>query len=179
MTAWIALGWTATAGPFIGLSATLAWMRLRTRRGADTDTLFDTLGFSLERYKPMERLLSPEDFSYLTQMPGYRPEMGRQWKRDRRRLFRLYLNELAVDFNTLHSRARAVLAETGTESGELVAKLAGQKFAFWRTLAAIDLRLTMDALGVGSVDPRPLLQLVEAMRLELDHAGHYPAQSAI
>lgn len=172
MTAWIALAWAATAGPFIGLSGTLAWIRLRTRREAETETLNPTT-FSMERYQPMERLLCEDEFLFLTRMPGYRPEMGRKWKRDRRRLFRLYLNELGYDFEMLHRDARTLVtglvASEGAPSGSLIGVLLKQKMVFWRAMAAVDVRLTLDSIGVGSVDVRPLLQLVEAMHAELAH----------
>lgn len=168
MTAWIALGWAATAGPFIGLSAALAWMRLRTHRETDTEAL-NPSGFSLERYQPMERLLSEDEFLFLTRMPGYKPEVGTKWKRERRRLFRLYLNELGCDFENLHRDVRSLIAspDAPVASSDLVGLLIKQKFVFWRAMAAIDMRLTLDAMGMGAVDARPLLRLVEAMRSEL------------
>ena len=147
----------------------LAWLRLRTRREIESEALNPT-DFSLERYRPMERLLSDEEFVFLTRMPGYTAKLGAKWKRDRRRIFRLYLNELGCDFEALHRQVRQLVSQAGISSGSLVGLLLKQKIAFWRAMAAVDLRLTLDAAGIGAVDPRPLLQLVEGLRGELERA---------
>jgi len=176
MTAWITLGWAATAGSFIGLSGIAGWMRRRSRRTIDTegDIEGETEGFaaqihfSLERYKPMERLLAADEFLFLTQMPGYRPEIGKRWKCERRRIFRMYLNELGTDFQTLHRRARTLIAESPEAGSVTVGLLVRQKYTFWRAMAITDIRLSLEGMGIGAVDPRPLLELVEAMRMDVD-----------
>jgi hypothetical protein len=127
----------------------------------------DSEGFSLERYEPMSRLLAEEDFLFLAAQPGYRPEMGAKLRRERRRIFRLYLRELAQDFHGLHRQARALVAESHAEHSGLVGLLMHQQITFWRAMAGIELRLAASRLNLANVDVRGLLDSIEAMRLDL------------
>ncbi len=174
MTPWTMFGWAATAGSLVSLSGALAWMRLRSGRPVDLERIesvdLDTSAFAIERYQPLERLLSEEDFSFLKGTPGYTAQIGDRWKRDQRRVVRLYLSELAGDFNRLHAAARAMVAESPLPSAFIVELLVGQKLTFWRTMASIELRLLLPG-AVGSIHVRPLLQMLEAMRLEVERGA--------
>jgi len=123
--------------------------------------------FLLSRYRLMERLLAGEDFLFLAAQPGYRPEIGAKLRRERRRIFRLYLRELAGDFRRLHAEARRMIANSTAEHSELVGVLMRQQLTFRFGLAAIELRLALNGLGLGLVDVRGLVDSVEAMRLDL------------
>jgi hypothetical protein len=181
MTAWTIFGVVATAGTLLSLSSCVVWMRLRLRQGEETIGMeteelgCDSAGFFMERYQPMERLLSQEDFCFIQRMPGYNVRIGAQWKRNQRRVFRLYLNELASDFDHLHAAARAMVAVSPATSSLAVGSLIAQKLTFWRSIAAIELRLALPG-AVGSINVKPLLRRLEAMRSELEQ--HATARSA-
>jgi hypothetical protein len=165
MTVWALLGWAVTIGSTAALLGVLGWMIVRRRSTAgDFDS---SSGFSLERYRPMERLLSPEDFRFVQRAPGYRPEVGARWKRERRRLFRLYLSELKRDFQRLHTEARVMVAESGADSAPLVGVLMRQQVIFLAATLGLEFRLALDWAGIGAVDARPLIELIESMRLDL------------
>ncbi|MCX6619576.1 MAG: hypothetical protein NTY38_00560 [Acidobacteria bacterium] len=53
--------------------------------------------FSMRKYKPMERLLSEQDFMFLAAVAGDRPEIGNKLRRDRRRVLRSYLRTIRRD----------------------------------------------------------------------------------
>src|SRR5258708_38859278 len=108
-------------------------MLVRRRRANTTDEDADSYGFTLENYGPMERLLAEEDFLFLQSQPGYRPEMGARWTRERRRLFRLYLAELRRDFWRLHAEARSLVAHAGADSGDLVTSRMWHQRSFLRS----------------------------------------------
>jgi hypothetical protein len=127
----------------------------------------DSEGFSLDRYEPMSRLLAEDDFVFLAAQPGYRPEMGAKLRRERRRIFRLYLRELARDFRSLHREARAMVAESQAEYSDLVGLLIRQRLVFIRAMGLVELRLTVSRFSLGNVDVRGLLESMEAMRLDL------------
>lgn len=166
MTVWIAAGWVVTVGSIVVLSATIAWF-WRQRRGKRAGDFGESSGFSISRYQPMEHLLSGEDFAFLASQPGYEPEIGTRWKREGRRIFRLYLDELKRDFQRLHAEARVMAANADAESAELVEILMWQQVAFWRAMAGLEVRLALRATGIGKVDVRPLIELLEAMRVDL------------
>ena len=166
MTVWVAGGWVVTVGSLVVLCATIAWFWSQ-RRGKQAGDCSESGGFSIARYQPMEHLLSGEDFAFLASQTGYQREIGARWKRERRRIFRLYLHELKRDFQRLHAEARVMAANAGAESAELVGILMRQQFAFWRALAGLKLRLALRAAGIGKVEVRPLIELLEAMRVDL------------
>ena len=121
----------------------------------------------MDRYQPMERLLAEEDLAFLKSQPGYRAEMGARWKRERRRIFRLYLAELKADFRRLHAQARELVAASGADSAPLMEVLMKQQFTFMIATTALEFRLALQWIGIGKVDITPLIQMVEAMRVDL------------
>jgi hypothetical protein len=164
----LVLAWVVTVGSLMGLIWALTRMILRRWRITDTHS-DETAGFDLDRYQPMGRLMAEEDLVFLQSQPGYRTEIGERWKRERRRIFRLYLAELKADFRRLHAHARELVAASGADSGALVEVLMKQQFMFLTATTALELRLALQQIGVGKVDISPLIELVEAMRLDLAH----------
>jgi hypothetical protein len=161
------LAWIVTAGSLTGLIWVLTRMILRRRRNSATLDSDEATGFSLDRYEPMGRLMAEEDLVFLKSQPGYRAEIGERWKRERRRIFRLYLAELKADFRRLHAHARELVAGSGADSGPLVEVLMKQQVTFLMATTALEFRLALQQIGIGKVDITPLIQLVEAMRMDL------------
>jgi hypothetical protein len=125
-------------------------------------------GFSLARYEPMARLLSDEDLLFLKAQPGYTAEIGRKFSRERRRIFRLYLRELAGDFNRLHAQARVIVAGLTAEHSPLVGLLLRQQVRFWYEMAAVELRLSLSWAGVRAIDARGLVDALQSMHIEIN-----------
>ena len=167
MTGWVAAGWVLTVGSLLVLAAVIARIWWQRRGKSPADDFGESTGFSISRYQPMEYLLSDEDFAFLASQPGYQPEIGARWKRERSRIFRLYLDELKRDFRRLHEQARLMAAGADAESSELVGTLMRQQVTFWRAMAGLELRLVLRAAGIGNVNVRPLIELIEAMRVDL------------
>jgi hypothetical protein len=161
------LAWVVTVGSLTGLIWVLTRMILRRRRSSATLDSDETAGFTLDRYQPMGRLMAEEDLVFLKSQPGYRAEIGERWKRERRRIFRLYLAELKADFRRLHAHARELVASSGADSAALVEVLIKQQVTFLRATTALEFRLALQQIGVGKVDITPLIELVEAMRVDL------------
>jgi hypothetical protein len=127
--------------------------------------------FSLSRYEPMARLMSDEDLVFLKAQPGFKPEIGQKFIRERRRIFRLYLRELAGEFHRLHAHARAVVASLPSEHSPLVGMLLRQQLRFWYEMAAVEMRLSLDTMGVGafagSLDAQGLVSAIGRMHEEI------------
>jgi hypothetical protein len=167
MTFAVILAWVITVGTLVGLLWWLTRLALRRRPATvwpDGDASAD---FSLDRYQPMAGLFAEEDLAFLKSQPGYCAEMGVRWKRERRRIFRVYLGELKSDFRRLHAQAREMLAQSGADSADLVAVLMKQQTTFWRATTALEFRLALESMGIGKVDVTPFMQLIEAMRVDL------------
>ena len=160
------LAWVVTVGSLTLALWVLTRMILR-RRSAAARASDESGGFSLDRYQSMGRLLAEEDLIFLKSQPGYRAEIGARWKRERRRIFRLYLAELKADFRKLHAQARELVAGSEADSAALVEVLMKQQFAFAMATTALEFRLALQWIGIGRVDIRPLVELIETMRIDL------------
>lgn len=166
MTIWEGLGWLASAGFLVALAGSLLW--LLWRRSSAAESTDESWEFSLENYGSMNRLLAEEDLLFLRAQRGHRPEMDIRWRQERYRLFRLYLSELKLDFRRLHAKARALVAQSDAESADLVGVLMRQEVTFLWALAGLEFRLLLYRTGVGGIRIAPFLELIEAMRLDLD-----------
>jgi len=115
----------------------------------------------------MGRLLAEEDLAFLKSQPGYSAAAGARWKRERHRIFRLYLGELKDDFRRLHAQARELVAQSGADSADLVEVLMKQQIQFVRATTALEFRLALHRMGMGTVDVTPFMELIGAMRADL------------
>lgn len=120
--------------------------------------------FSLEKYRPMQRLLCPDDYAFLKVQRGYQPSMARTLRQDRRRVFRSYLASLRRDFNRLYHTAKVALLLGDSDQAALMHALVRQRMIFYVALCLVEFRLGLYALGIGTVDIRPVLGALEAMR---------------
>lgn len=168
MNALMIIASVLTVGSVLGLAGFVVALRMRSRKMAE-ENASTAATFSMDRYRPMERLLSQEDFAFLSQSPGYTPELGARWRKQQRRLFRLYLNELTADFHKLHAHARALVANSAVECPELPALLVRQEVQFWRALMFLEGRLMLDRIGLRSISTPALVQLVQSMGQELEN----------
>jgi hypothetical protein len=126
----------------------------------------DPVEFSSARYEPMARLMADDDLVFLRAQAGYCPEVGRKFSRERRRIFRLYLQQLASDFHRLHAHARAMVATLPAEHSALVGILLRQQVRFWYEMTAIEMRLSFDLIG-GPVHVRGLVEALATMHSEI------------
>jgi hypothetical protein len=157
----------ATVGCLAGLLGRAAWLMMHpVEQTNENETVAGA--FSPDRYRPMERLLLPEDLRFLESQPGYTAEIGAEWKRGRRKVFRMYLDELKRDFQRLHATARAMVAESGVESSDMVGLLIRQQFSFWRAIAMVEIRFAFSGTGFPRIDVRPVVELLNAMRLDVE-----------
>src|ERR1041385_2461454 len=106
----------------LGLAFLLLFRKL-TSRAAPVTAAAIPAPLSPERFRPMERLLSEEDFRYLAAHPGATPRMVRRLRAERRRLFRAYLRSLQRDFTRIYSAIQLILVQSEVDRPELAAAL--------------------------------------------------------
>ena len=169
---WILAAEAAPALGALALGSVLTVRLLSYRSKSDGREYPDEISnFDLAHYEPMNRLLTGSDFEFLSSQPGYRPGIGRRFRRNRRRIFRLYLRELTGEFHQLHAAARKAVAVSPAEHAEFVGALLLQQVVFWRTLFLLELRLIVP--WRARVDAAGLVRTVESL-----HAGlHRVAQT--
>ncbi len=120
--------------------------------------------FSIAKYRPMQRLLSGDDLTFLRSQPGYDRSLEKSLGKDRRRVFRSYLKSLRRDFDRLYFAAKQSILYSETDNSMLVQVLVRQRATFYFALGVVQIRLAMHALGLGTVEIQPLLGAVDAMR---------------
>jgi hypothetical protein len=131
----------------------------------------DQVEFTMARYEPMAQLLNGEDLQFLKAQPGFRPELGKKFSQERRRIFRLYLQELAHDFHRLHAHARAVVGSLPADQSPLVGLLMRQQLRFWYEMIAIETRLSLGMVEACSIHARQLVEAIATMHAEISRVS--------
>jgi len=127
---------------------------------------------SLDRYRPMSRLLDPADLKHMATQPGFRRAMASRLRRQRCDVFSRYLASLNADFNRAMLFAAAVIAQKGGSRSELrsICTRAGRQFA--RRRFVMERRLVLyRRFGIGTVQADELVGLFEQVGRELQLAG--------
>jgi pentose-5-phosphate-3-epimerase len=122
---------------------------------------------SLERYRPMLRLLDSEDIEFLRSQPGFRPQMATRLRHQRCRIFRQYLKELNGDFACICMALKMVMLQAEVDRPELAAQLLRSQAVFAGRMLWIHAQVAMYQAGIGKVDIAGLLNVFDGMRLEL------------
>lgn len=117
---------------FASLLFAFIWLfsRLVRRERLSAFSVDQLTVFSTAKYRPLERLLDDDDVQFLQSQPGYTPEIGRVFRRQRRRVFRGYLGCLKRDFGRLYLAAKLVVLYSSVDRLDLVKTLAVARFRF-------------------------------------------------
>ena len=122
---------------------------------------------SVDRYRPMLRLLNEEDFRILRAQPGCTPEMAEKVRQQRYRIFQGYLRSLESDFQKVSSALRTLISEAPEDRPDLAGVLLRTEILFVCGMWMVRARLWLYGWGVGSVNVAPLVQMFNRLRVEL------------
>jgi hypothetical protein len=125
---------------------------------------------SADRYRPMLRLLSDEDFGFVARNSSLR----RTLRSRRRELFRGYLRCLMRDYAHLLAGVRTVMVQSGVDRPDLAHALAKNRVLFVMAICKVEMRLTLHAVGVGKVEISGLVDALEALRGQVSVLGSAP-----
>jgi hypothetical protein len=132
---------------------------------------------SLERYKPMERLLREDDYRFLASQKGFHPTIARKLRAQRLHIFREYLRWLDRDFGQVARAMQMLMMSSPRDRPDLAVFLLKQqflfrvKFLFLLRLAGVRVRL---ATHLGRADVRELVHLAETLRVQCRQLSMYP-----
>jgi hypothetical protein len=122
---------------------------------------------SIERYRPMARLLDSEDLEFLRSQPGFTPSMATRLRIQRCKIFRGYLRCLNNDFRKVCMALKILLLQSRYDRPDLAAVLVRQQVLFTVGMVAIHFRLVLYRWGWCGADVTGLVKIFDSVRLEL------------
>lgn len=153
----------------IGLGA--AYIGLLRQVSAHRDGLPITTDWinelSIERYRPMMRLLDRDEAEFLTGQLSHTPRMAARLRLQRCQIFREYLRYLSDDFRRVSMAMGILMVQSRYDRPDLARALVRRRFAFAMRLALVRVRLLLYCRGYCRVDGCALVQTFDGMRLDL------------
>ncbi|HTS31919.1 MAG TPA: hypothetical protein VMH81_38880 [Bryobacteraceae bacterium] len=122
---------------------------------------------SIDRYRPMLRLLSPEELEILRAQPGFTPQAEARFRSARCRLLRKYLQHLNEDFKRICMALKVLMVKSTRDRPDLAWALLGNQLTFAYGMTTVRIGLLFYRFGVGTVDVAGLVRLFDGLRIEL------------
>jgi hypothetical protein len=122
---------------------------------------------SLDRYRPMLRMLDGSDIAFLRSQPGFTPNMAKKLRVQRTQIFRGYLRSLETDFSRVCAAIKVVMLTSQHDRPELAEALVRQQLTFACAMLSVRFHLVLYSMGVCGVEVSKLVKIFDGMRLEL------------
>jgi len=122
---------------------------------------------SVERYRPMLRLLDENDLKFLRSQPGFTSRMEAKLRAQRSQVLRGYLRGLETDFRRVCTAVKLLMLQSELDRPDLASVLMQQQASFAWGMAVVNVRLVFYRWGIASVEVSDLVKRFDAMRLEL------------
>jgi hypothetical protein len=123
--------------------------------------------FSVERYRPMLRLLNDADLLFLCSHSSVTPKHVAHFRQERCKILRGYLRSLRTDFTRIVAALKLVMTQASSDRPDLAAVLIRSQATFAACMLLAHVQLLLYSFGIGTVDVAALLKVFEGMRLEL------------
>lgn len=123
--------------------------------------------FSIDRYRPMLRLLNDTDARFLCSHSSVTPKLVAHSRRERSRMLRAYLRSLASDFTQVVAALKLVMTQARSDRPDLAALLIRSQTSFAVYMVLARMQLLLYRFGIGRIEVSELFKLFEGMRLEL------------
>jgi len=122
---------------------------------------------SIERYRPMMRLLDGGDLEFLRSQPGFTPRMASRLRAQRCQIFRGYLRCLNGDFQRVCAAIKILMLQSREDRPDLAGLLLQQQVMFACGMGMVYFRLFLYRWGLAGVDVTSLVKNFDLMRVEL------------
>ena len=122
---------------------------------------------SVDRYRPMFRLLEDADIRFLRTQPGATPALVRRLRRQRYLVFRGYLSSLQHDFHQACRALVLVAMQSQTDRRDIIGALVASELKFSMGVFRVRCRLFLYRWNVGQETVANLVNLFEGLQLEL------------
>jgi len=143
-------------------------LKLLSRRGTAPETSSDWVnGFSAAAYESMHALLCDEDFSFVSNQPGFDLDLYKRLRKERLRIFRQYMNRLITDYNRLHAGARALIAANMEDRSEMMGRLLKLKLAFMHAVVTAEVNYLLCCIGFRTLTIRAVVLRLEELNAQV------------
>jgi hypothetical protein len=122
---------------------------------------------SVERYKPMMRLLDGSDLDFLRSQPGFTPKAAAKLRAQRCQIFRGYLRSLSTDFGRINGAIKLLMLQSRRDRPDLALSLLRQQLLFAGGVLVVQVRLVLYRFGLCGVDVSELVRIFDSVRQEL------------
>lgn len=122
---------------------------------------------SVERYRPMLRLLDATDLEFLREQPGFDSRMAARLRKQRIHVFKGYLKNLKRDFRQSCRALRLLMVQASYDRPDLARLVIRKQATFELCLLRARWRLLLYGWGMGCVDINCLMRVFDSVRLEL------------
>jgi len=123
--------------------------------------------FSVDRYRPMFRLLEDDDIRFLRSQPGATPALVKRLRRQRYQVFRGYLRSLESDFRQAVDGLTMVMLHSPSDRRDIARALIVSRVKFSIGVFRVRCRLSLYRWNVGHEPVAHLVSLFEGLQLEL------------
>jgi len=149
---------------FVAVLKKLASRKALPGIGGDLENLF-----SVERYKPMDRLLNQADFQFLESHRAYDRRSARRFRATRIEIFRGYARCLARDFSRVTGALQILMIHAPADRSALAGMLLKQRLLFSANMTVLEFRLVFCGFGMSapSVNLQHLVDTLDAMGAQL------------
>src|SRR5690349_16597360 len=98
---------------------------------------------SVDRYRPMLRLLDGDDLEFLRTQPGFSPRMAAKLRSQRCQIFRGYLRCLNADFSRVCAAIKIVMLQSRRDRPDLATALIRHQMLFAAGMLIVHCRLVL------------------------------------
>ena len=149
----------------VGGGAFFVLVRRITRPGLSSEDLNGWIDINRQSCRPLERLLDPTEFAYLRNR-GLSKGRIKELRRQRLRLFRLYLRRLTLDFHAVHAALEVALVNSAEDRPDLARELGKQRLLFYRGLLSVECHLVLYAAGIHTAPSLDLIRPLERLHVQ-------------
>ena len=159
----------ALVGLLAGIGSTIALiLRQISSKGQSLPATAEWIDeLSIDRYRPMLRLLDNSDLDFLKSQPGFNPGMAARLRKHRCQIFVGYLKCLDADFKRTCSALKLLMIQSHYDRRDLASDLIRAQMKFALGIMIVRFRVTLYRFGLAGVDVRGLVKLFDGLRVEL------------
>lgn len=127
--------------------------------------------FSIDNYRPMQRLLNESDYDFLASQPGFNANIASELRAERKRIFRAYLRQLNSDFQRLVYIGNLMVVQSSVDRSDLASAISQARVRFFWSCLQAEMSLALDPLPLGKINPANLIDSLALVLSSIEQAS--------